>query len=156
MVTPIRIRSAQGDDWPQLECLVAGICRYHGDTSALTRDTFFDFALRDNAPMIVLVAETEDGILAGFAAGFPRFDFPQGQTLFEIHNLFVLDSFRRQRIGEVLMIGTMQAARQKFGNVRFGLGALRWNATALEFYKQLGFTPNDRSAETIRLVRDVG
>jgi ribosomal protein S18 acetylase RimI-like enzyme len=155
MMTNIRIRPARSGDWAQLETLVAGICRYHGDTHALTRAQFDDFATRENAPVTVLVAETEEGVLAGFVAGFPIYSFQAGKAIFEIQNIYVAEEFRRQRIGEVLMIHIMQSARRRLGAASFKLGALNWNEAALEFYKQLGFVPNQRAAESVRLVRDI-
>ncbi len=138
-MTNIRIRPVRSGDWSQFEILVAGICNFHGDQHGLTRAQFDSYAIGDNAPVTVMVAETEDGILAGFVAGFPVYNFHAGKTIFEIQNLFVSEQFRRQRIGEVLMMSIMQAARRKDHAASFKLGALNWNETALEFYKQLGF-----------------
>lgn len=154
MVTPIKIRPVRSGDWSQFQMLVAGICNFHGDDYGLNRAQFDDFATRENAPVTVLVAETEQGILAGFVAGFPIYSFQAGKTIFEIQNLYVTDAYRRQRIGEVLMMSIMQAARHKCGAVSFKLGALNWNAAALEFYRQLGFSSNPHSKNTVRLVRD--
>ena len=137
--TKIKIRPVRSGDWAQFEMLVAGICGFHGDTHGLTRAQFDSYAIGENAPVTVMVAETEDGILAGFVAGFPVYHFHEGKTIFEIQNLFVAEPFRRQRIGEVLMIYIMQSARRKDNAASFKLGALNWNETALEFYKQLGF-----------------
>jgi len=154
MMTNIRIRSARSGDWAQFETLVAGICQYHGDTHGLTRTVFDDFATREDAPVTVMVAETENNLLVGFVAGFAVYDFHMGKIKFEIQNLFVHENFRRQRIGEVLMINLMQEARRKHGAVRFGLGAFNWNESALEFYKQLGFEPNLSAKDTLRLFRE--
>lgn len=153
MMTNIRIRPARSGDWSQFETLVAGICNFHGDQHGLTRAQFDDFATRDNAPVTVMVAETEDNLLVGFAAGFAMYDFHMGKIKFEIHNLFVHESFRRQRIGEVLMINIMQFAKRKHAANSFGLGALNWNEGALEFYKQLGFAPVPQSTDTVKLIR---
>jgi GNAT superfamily N-acetyltransferase len=140
MMTNIRIRPARSGDWSQFETLVAGICNFHGDQHGLTRVQFDSYAIGENAPVTVMVAETEEGILAGFVAGFPVYNFHAGKTVFEIQNLFVAEQFRRQRIGEVLMISIMQTARRKDNAAAFKLGTLNWNETALQFYKQLGFT----------------
>ena len=155
MMTNIRIRPVRSGDWLKLEILVAEICKFHGDKHGLTRAQFDDFATRDNAPITVLVAETEQGVFAGFVAGFPIYSFQAGKTMFEIQNLYVAEEFRRQRIGEVLMINIMQSARRKCGKVGFKLGALNWNEGALEFYKQLGFIPNPNPRESIKLVREI-
>lgn len=153
-MTPIRIRPARSGDWAQLETLVAGICRYHGDKHALTRAQFDDFATQENAPVTVLVAETEEGVLTGFVAGFPIYSFQAGKTIFEIQNLYVAKEFRRQRMGEVLMMSIMQTARRRYGNVSFKLGALNWNKAALAFYHEMGFTTKTTSDDTIKLIRE--
>lgn len=148
MVTPIKIRPVRSGDWSQFEGLVAGICRFHGDVHGLTRSQFDDFATRENAPVTVLVAETENGILAGFVAGFAVYSFQSGKTIFDIQNLYVAEEFRRQRIGEVLMMSIMQTAKRKLGVSAFKLGTLNWNQAALEFYKQLGFSERTDVAGT--------
>lgn len=152
-MTNIRIRQARSGDWSKLEILVAGLCRYHGDQHKLTRTQFDSMAIGDDAPVTVLVAETEDGILAGFVAGFHLYRFEAGMVVFEIQNLFVAEEFRRQRIGEVLMISIMAEARRKKDAKAFALGALNWNDAAIEFYKQMGFAANPKSGDTTRLIR---
>ena len=153
MMTNIRIRPVGSGDWAQFETLVAGICNFHGDTHGLTRAQFDDFATRENAPVTVMVAETEEKALVGFIAGFAIYSFQEGRANFEIQNLFVAEDFRRQRIGEILMINIMQFARRRHGPVTFRLGALNWNAAALEFYKQFGFAPNPKAQDTTILIK---
>ncbi len=155
MTIPINIRAVRSGDWAKFETLVAGICRAHNDTHGLTRASFDAFAVGPGAPMIVLVAETEQGILAGYVAGHPVYSFQEGLTIFEIQNLYVVPEFRRNRIGEVLMIRIIQDAGRKHGATRFKLGARSWNREAIEFYKQLGFSESTLSKDTIRLTRDV-
>lgn len=153
MTVAIKIRPVRSGDWTRFEQLVAGICQYHGDTHGLTRTVFDTMAIGNAAPVITLVAETDDGQLVGFAAGFPVYNFHMGVIGFEIHNLFVAEAFRRQRIGEVLMISIIQAAKQKHNATRFKIGAQSWNAGAIEFYKQLGFNESTQSKETVSLVK---
>lgn len=153
MMTNIRIRPVRSGDWAQFETLVAGICSFHGDKHGLTRTQFDDFATREHAPVTVMVAETEEKVLVGFVAGFAIYSFQEGRTNFEIQNLFVAEEFRRQRIGEVLMMTIMQSARRRHGDVIFRLGALNWNAAALEFYKQFGFAPNLKASDTTILIK---
>lgn len=153
MTISLRVRPVRSDDWAQLETLVAGICRFHGDEYGLTKSQFDGLAIGESAPVTVLVAEEESGLLVGFVAGFALYSFPQGETAFEIQNLYVAEDFRRQRIGEVLMLSIMQTARRRLGPVSFRLGALNWNEAALEFYKQLGFAPNPHSKDSVRLMR---
>lgn len=155
MTIPINIRAVRSGDWAKLETLVAGICRAHGETHGLTRATFDAFAVGPQAPMTVLVAETEQGILAGYVAGHPVYAFQEGVIVFEIQNIYVAPEFRRNRIGEVLMIRIIQDAVRKHGATRIKLGARAWNREAIEFYKQLGFSESTQSKETVRLSREV-
>lgn len=155
MTTAIKIRPVRSGDWAQFENLIAGICRYHGDTHGLTRVQFDKMAVGMNAPVTTLVAETTDGTLAGFVAGFTVFHFHQGERCFEIQNLYVAENFRRQRIGEVLMLNIIDTAKHKHGAAKFKIGALNWNETAVQFYKQLGFNENTHSKDTIRLTKEV-
>lgn len=155
MTIPIKIRPVRSGDWPEFETLVAGICGYHGDTHALTRRQFDALAVGDNAPMSVLVAETVEGILAGYVAGQPSFRLEQGQIRFKIENLYVAPEFRRQRIGEVLMIRIIRLAKERHGATHFMLGAQSWNTDAIRFYQQLGFAEQPQGADSTRLVRDI-
>ena len=119
----IRIRAARSGDWARLETLIAGICRYHGDTIGLKRPQFDALVCADNAPMIVLVAETAEGIFAGYVAGYAMYEFQSGQTNFNIQNLYVAEEFRRQRVGETLLVAIVREARQRFPVQRIGIGS---------------------------------
>jgi ribosomal protein S18 acetylase RimI-like enzyme len=154
-MTAIKIRPVRSGDWAQFEGLVAGICLFHGDQPGLTRARFDMLACGEKAPILTLVAETEEGILAGFVAGFPVFEFQQGKTGFQVQNLFVAENFRRERIGEVLMLSIMQQARRKFGVETVKLGAQDWNEGAINFYKQLGFAENNNAKKDVRLIREM-
>lgn len=155
MSIPINIRAVRSGDWVKFETLVAGICRAHGDTHGLTRTTFDALAVGPQAPMMVLVAETEQGILTGYVAGHPVYAFQEGRTVFEIQNIYVAPEFRRNRIGEVLMIRIIQDALRRYRATRVKLGARAWNREALAFYKQLGFSESTQSKDTVRLSREV-
>ncbi|HNQ91683.1 MAG TPA: N-acetyltransferase [Alphaproteobacteria bacterium] len=150
----VRIRAARSGDWAKLKTLVAGICRAHGDAHALTRKDFDRMVCMDNAPVTVMVAETAEGVLAGYVAGFVMYEFHMGQTNFYIQNLFVAEEFRRQRVGEILMLAIMKEAREKFTANAIRIGAEEDNANALSLYRQLGFLENEQGKKTVRLIRE--
>lgn len=143
MMTHIHIRPTRSGDWAQLEGLVAGICQHHGDTHKLTRAQFDALATKPNAPMIVLVAETLEGVLAGYVAGFAIFSFQEGAVKFEVQNLFVREEFRGHKIGELLMTHIMQMARDKHKATLFRLSAHTTNDNAINFYRHIGFIENE-------------
>lgn len=150
----VRIRNARSGDWAKLETLVAGICAAHGDTHALTRKEFDRMVCTEDAPVTVLVAETPEGVLAGYVAGYTMYEFHMGLSNFYIQNLYVAEEFRRQRVGEILMLAIMKIAREKYSASGFRIGAEEENAAAISLYKQLGFTENERSKKTTRLTRE--
>jgi len=151
----IKIRPARSGDWAQLETLIAGLCRHHGDQYGLTRKQFDSLVCVPNAPVTVLVAETAEGLLAGYVCGFAIYEFHSGTTKFRIQNLFVAEPFRRHRIGEALLLSIQREARKKHNAQGFGIGVENWNSAALSLYKQLGFAENERSKNSTLLVRNI-
>lgn len=151
----IRIRNARSGDWAQLELLIAGLCQAHGDKHGITRKVFDDMVCRESAPVTLLVAETQEGILAGYVCGFAMYEFHSGRTKFRIQNLFVAEKFRRNRIGEALLLTIQNEAREKLGAIAFGIGVENWNTAALSLYKQLGFVENEYAKTSTILVREM-
>lgn len=150
----IRIRSARSGDWTKLEPLIAGLCRAHGDKHGISRMQFDKLVCAPDAPVVLLVAENEDGRIAGYVCGFPIYEFHSGKTKFRIQNIFVDEPFRRNRIGEALLISIQNKAREQLGAESFGLGVENWNNAALSLYRQLGFTENDRAKNSTILSKD--
>lgn len=151
----IRIRAARSGDWSQLEPLIAGLCKAHGDQHGITRKQFDNMVCRDNAPVLLLVAETPEGILTGYVCGFAMYEFHSGRTKFRIQNIFVAEPFRRNRIGEALLLSIQREAREKLDAVAFGIGVENWNSAALSLYKQLGFVENDYAKTSTLLNREI-
>lgn len=149
------IRPARSGDWTQLEPLIDGLCRVHGDKSGLTRRQFDMWVCRDSAPMTVLVAETEGGIIAGYVSGFALHEFHAGLTHFSIENLYVIEPMRRKRIGESLLLSIIEVARKKHEACRIRIAAESWNDTALGLYRELGFIENAAQRPTTRLFREM-
>ncbi len=150
----IRIRNARSGDWAQLELLIAGLCQAHGDKHGITRKSFDDMVCSENAPVTLLVAETQEGVLAGYVCGFAIYEFHSGITKFRIQNLFVAEEFRRNRIGEALLLTIQNEAKDKHNAQGFGIYAENWNTAALNLYKQLGFKESDSQRKSTGLVRE--
>ena len=150
----IRIRSARSGDWTKLEPLIAGLCRAHGDEHGITRAQFDKLVCAPEAPVTLLVAENDDGRIAGYVCGFPIYEFHSGKTKFRIQNIFVAAEFRRNRIGEALLISIQNKARNQFGAEGFGLGVENGNIAAISLYRQMGFSESDRAKNSTLLSKD--
>ncbi|MBL0406411.1 GNAT family N-acetyltransferase [Microvirga aerilata] len=99
----------------------------------------------------LLVAETRDGEIVGFARGGPiRSKEPVLLgTEAEIFAIYLLDRVKRQGIGRRLMNGVFDHLRsQGFRSV--GLWVLKENLPARRFYEALGGTPGPEQAFDLR------
>ncbi len=99
----------------------------------------------------LLVAETDEGQIVGFARGGPiRGKAPELLgTEAEIFVIYLLDKVKRQGIGRRLMSGVFDHLRaQGFGSV--GLWVLKENLPARRFYEALGGTPGPEQSFDLR------
>lgn len=153
---PIRIRPVRSDDWSQFETLVSSITEFHKETHGLTQARFEELTCGHQEPRVLaLVAETEDGSLAGYVCGFPIFSFHKGRAGFQVDNLYVSSSFRRNRIGEALMLAVIERAKEIYRAEVFKLGVLDWNTAAIDLYKQLGFEEATKDPKHIQFKREM-
>lgn len=75
--------------------------------------------------------------VAGFAVWYPTFSTFLGRPGGFLEDLYVRPQFRKRGIGRELLIASAKEA-QVAGCARFEWRALKWNDTALKFYKSLG------------------
>jgi GNAT superfamily N-acetyltransferase len=74
---------------------------------------------------------------AGFAVWYPTFSTFLGQPGGFLEDLYVRPQFRKRGLGRELLSAAAREA-QLTGCARFEWRALKWNDTALKFYKSLG------------------
>lgn len=74
---------------------------------------------------------------AGFAVWYPTFSTFLGQPGGFLEDLYVRPQFRKRGLGRELLAAAAREA-QAAGCARFEWRALKWNDTALKFYKSLG------------------
>ena len=75
--------------------------------------------------------------VAGFAVWYPTFSTFLGQPGAFLEDLYVRPQYRKRGIGRGLLQASAREA-QVAGCARFEWRALKWNDTALKFYKSLG------------------
>ena len=76
-------------------------------------------------------------MVAGFAVWYPTFSTFLGQPGAFLEDLYVRPPFRKRGIGRELLAAAAKEALIA-GCARFEWRALKWNDTALKFYKSLG------------------
>jgi GNAT superfamily N-acetyltransferase len=85
-----------------------------------------------------LVAETDDGAVAGFAIWFPTFSTWLGTSGIWLEDLFVRPEHRRGGYGRALL----DALRTRTDG-RIEWAVLDWNSLGHDFYRSLGAAPQD-------------
>ena len=75
--------------------------------------------------------------VAGFAVWYPTFSTFLGQPGSFLEDLYVRPGFRKLGLGRAILATSVRQA-QAAGCARFEWRALKWNDTALAFYKSLG------------------
>ncbi len=86
----------------------------------------------------VLIAETEDHQVAGFAIWFPTFSTFLGRAGIWLEDLFVRPEHRGAGYGRALLD---ELRSMSDGRVEWAV--LDWNTSAIEFYDSLGARPID-------------
>ena len=110
-----------------------------------------DAFARPNPRARLLVAETGDGEMVGFACGGPirREGAETLGTEAEIFAIYLLDKVKRQGVGRGLMRGVLDhLAAQGFRSA--GLWVLKENIPARRFYEALGGTPGAEQSFDLR------
>jgi GNAT superfamily N-acetyltransferase len=84
----------------------------------------------------VLIAETDDGRVAGMALWFPTFSTFLGRSGIWLEDLFVRPEFRGSGFGRALIdhLRTLTDGRVEWA-------VLDWNQRAIRFYESLGARP---------------
>ncbi|MER6217463.1 GNAT family N-acetyltransferase [Streptomyces sp. NPDC001674] len=134
-----RIRPARPEDLPRLAELIHAHVAYE---KAAPRPA--DLAGRlgprlfaEGARLWVLLAETPDGTVAGYAACSEEFAFWDASPYLHMDCLYLAEEARGHGLGAALMAGVAALARER------GLGHVEWqtpdwNEGAIRFYDRLG------------------
>jgi GNAT superfamily N-acetyltransferase len=86
----------------------------------------------------VLIAETDEGAVAGFALWFPTFSTFLGRAGIWLEDLFVRPEHRGGGYGKALL-----AELRAMTDGRVEWAVLDWNTSAIDFYHALGARPVD-------------
>lgn len=132
------IRPATADDLPEIASLIRELAEYE----RLSHEVEFDEAelgrhLFGPSPAAsVLMAETDEGDVAGFALYFTTFSTFLGKPGLWLEDLFVRPQYRKLGLGVALL----QRLRE-LTDGRVEWAVLDWNEPSIAFYRGLGAEP---------------
>jgi GNAT superfamily N-acetyltransferase len=137
--TAVTLRPAVETDVPTILSLIRALAEYERladacvATDAALRATLFG----PRPAAEVTIAETSDGVVAGFALYCSNYSTFLAQPSIWLEDLFVLPEFRGRGIGTQLLahLARLATARQ-CGRVEWNV--LNWNTPSIGFYEALG------------------
>ncbi len=132
------IRPATPEDVSTLVALIKALSEYEQLAHEVTgtAEDLAKFLFGDRRYAEAVIAEVE-GTAAGMALYFYNFSTFLMRPGLYLEDLFVLPAYRRQGIGQALLVHLGKLALAK-GCGRFEWSVLDWNTPAIEFYQQMG------------------
>lgn len=138
----LNIRTAGTQDMSTVFELIMAEARHHGAIHEVRTSAA---ELRNAAAcgkLAVLLAEY-DGEPAGYVSYTVNYSIWLGADFMMIDDVFVVERFRGQKIGEALMLRAREiAAAAGYPRIRWGVESS--NAGAIRFYKRLGAVPHTK------------
>jgi len=134
----LTIRDAKPADITLIYSLVRELADYERLSDEVSA-TAGDIATALFAPQPRLFCDLAewDGKAAGFAMWFLNFSSFRGRHGIYLEDIFVRPPFRAKGIGKALMRGLARRCLAQ-GYARFEWAVLDWNATAIDFYRNIG------------------
>ncbi|HEX5615444.1 MAG TPA: GNAT family N-acetyltransferase [Acidimicrobiia bacterium] len=134
------IRDATAADLPEILALVRELAAYErlDDQVVFVDDEFAEHLFGPDPVARVLLAETTDGTVAGFALWFRNFSTFLGRPGIWLEDLFVRPEHRGSGHGRALLT---ELFSRTTGRVEWAV--LDWNESAQGFYRTLDASPVD-------------
>ncbi|MBE7520568.1 MAG: GNAT family N-acetyltransferase [Thermoflexaceae bacterium] len=138
------LRSARETDLDAIIALIRGLAEYEHEPEAvqLDREELHQHLFGPAPAAEVILAETDDGEVAGFALYFQNFSTWTGKPGLYLEDLFVRPEFRRHGFGKALLVELARTCFER-GYSRFEWSVLDWNEPAIAFYRSLGAVAMD-------------
>jgi GNAT superfamily N-acetyltransferase len=137
---PVPIRNAVEADVEEIHALIGELATYEraADEFVATVDDLRHQLFDPSPAASVLIAETDDGEIAGFALYYPTFSTWLGRPGIWLEDLFVRPEHRKRGFGLALL----QELRSRTDD-RVEWAVLDWNEPSIRFYEALGARPVD-------------
>ena len=132
------IRAATEADVDAIHALIAELADYEqlADEAVATTDNLRRHLFGPDPAASVLMAETDDGAVAGFALWYRTFSTFRGDDGIWLEDLFVRPECRKQGFGLALL---QELRSMTDGRVEWAV--LDWNEPSIRFYESLGARP---------------
>ena len=132
------LRPATAADVPQIGALIRELAAFEELSHEVvwTEEALRDALFGGDPAAAVLVAETDEGEIAGFALYWTTFSTFLGRRGIWLEDLFVRPAHRGKGFGRALL-GALRARTD--GRVEWDV--LDWNERAIRFYDSLGAAP---------------
>ena len=137
-VAAVPLRPAVAADLDEIVRLIGELAEYEkaADEVVLDPDELASHLFGERPAAEVLIAETDEGKVAGFALFFPTFSTWLGRPGLWLEDLFVRPAFRQRGYGRQLIEAVMARS-----DARVEWAVLDWNEPAIRFYDSLGARP---------------
>lgn len=137
MTGRLTIRRALPQDRDELCRQVKALATHHGyDPGSITPQNVASHFLAPGLPMVVLVAASPDGTLAGYAAASPTYESGYASPGFYLSDLHVDAARRRTGLGRALL-AAMAAETRRAGREHMWWGVDGANETADRWYRAI-------------------
>ena len=135
---PVPIRNAVEGDLDEIRALIAELAEYEhaADEAVATVDDLRHHLFGPTPAASVLIAESDDGAVAGFALYYPTFSTWLGRPGIWLEDLFVRPQHRKHGLGFALL-----TALRELTDGRIEWAVLDWNEPSIRFYDALGARP---------------
>lgn len=133
------LRRARETDLDTIINLIHGLAEYERepDSVQLDREELRRHLFGPTPAAEVILAETDEGEVAGFALFFQNFSTWTGKPGLYLEDLFVRPELRRHGYGRALLVELARICMER-GYGRFEWSVLDWNEPAIAFYRALG------------------
>lgn len=133
------LRPARESDLDTIIELIRGLAEYEREPASVTldRDELRRHLFGPRPYAEVLLAETDQGEVAGFALFFHNFSTWTGKPGVYLEDLFIRPQHRRHGYGRELLRALARLAVER-GCGRLEWAVLDWNEPAIAFYRALG------------------
>ena len=149
----LRVREATAADAEKIHALAGELAGAVGDSPPSLESVQARLAELVEEPRArLVVAEDDDGVVAGAVSLWIKPDLAHGDTVVEVPMLVVSEDRRREGVGKLLM-EEVQCLAAENGATLIELVATTQNTPAREFYRSLGFVETDHV--TLEFVGDV-
>lgn len=141
-MTTITVRQVALSDLEAIVPLFDGYRQFYGRDSDLSAARDFLAARITHSESVLFIAQ-EGNVALGFVQLYPSFSSISLARTFILNDIFVLDQWRKRRVGSLLIEAAIEFARAA-GAVRLSLSTAVTNQTAQALYQSTGWQRDEQ------------